>query len=184
MLLLLFFAVTSFAAVLLSCLAKRTVLSTAVFFLAAGFLYDSGWIFRAPEPNVDLLQRLSEFALFAVLFTDGMRTGGLHEIRQNWRLPSRALLIGMPLTIVGIALLGHWLVSLSWGWAFLIGAVLSPTDPVFVAAVFEVQAVPQRLKRLLNMESGVNDGLALPLVILLLATQKIDVAAIEAARRG
>lgn len=41
---------------------------------------------------------MAEFALFSVLFTDGMRTGGMNEIRRLWRLPGRALLIGMPLT--------------------------------------------------------------------------------------
>jgi sodium/hydrogen antiporter len=49
------------------------------------------------------------------------------------------------------------------------GAALSPTDPVFVAAIFRIDAVPDRIKHLLNVESGLNDGLALPFVLLLLS---------------
>ena len=170
MILLLYFSVTLFFAVLLSCVAKRTVLSTAVLFLGAGLLFGSGWLGSQDVPNERLLESVSEIALFSVLFTDGMRTGGLREIRKNWKLPSRALLIGMPLTIAFIGLLAHWLSGLSWTWSFLLGAVLSPTDPVFVSAIFEIEAVPERIKRLLNIESGINDGVALPIVVLLLST--------------
>lgn len=169
MTLLLVYAVTLFIGVLLSGLAEESILSVSVLFLASGFLAGSGTLFQIPRPNEHLLQRLSELALFAVLFTDGTRTGGLKEIRRFWHLPGRALLIGMPLTIGGIALLAHYLVLLRWAYAFLLGAALSPTDPVFVSAIFRFRAIPERVKRLLNIESGLNDGLALPIVILLLA---------------
>lgn len=59
--------------------------------------------------------------------------------------------------------------GLSWAQAWLVGAVLSPTDPVFAAAIVGRSDVPRRLRHLLNVESGVNDGLALPAVIVLLA---------------
>ncbi len=172
MTLLLVFAITLVLAVLVSGLAQRTVLSTAVLFLVAGVLVGSGWFGHMPEPNERLLERVAELALFSVLFTDGMRTGGIHEIRRLWRLPGRALLIGMPLTIAGIALLARFLVNLSWPEAFLLGAALSPTDPVFVSAIFSIEAVPARIKHVLNLESGLNDGLALPIVVLLLGLIK------------
>ncbi len=65
---------------------------------------------------------------------------------------------------------------MSWISALLLGAVLSPTDPVFVAAIFRVEEVPQRIRRALNVESGMNDGLALTAVVVLLsaATAKHD----------
>jgi NhaP-type Na+/H+ or K+/H+ antiporter len=69
-----------------------------------------------------------------VLFTDGMEAG-LNELRGAWKLPGRALLFGMPLTFAGISLLARWLGGLGWTEAFLVGAVLSPTDPVFAAAI-------------------------------------------------
>ncbi|MGH9523346.1 MAG: cation:proton antiporter [Terriglobales bacterium] len=167
--LLLAFAITLVVAVLISNIAERSVLSVAVFFLGAGMLLGTRVFGTIPQANSAVLRTLAEIALFSVLFTDGMRTGGIREIRSHWHYPGRALLIGMPLTIAGIALLAYFLVGLSWPAAFLIGAVMSPTDPVFVSSIFRFDAVPERLKRLLNIESGLNDGLALPVIVLLLA---------------
>ena len=59
--------------------------------------------------------------------------------------------------------------GLGWPEALLIGAILAPTDPVFAAALVGNDKVPARLRHLLNVESGVNDGLALPFVVVLLA---------------
>ena len=59
--------------------------------------------------------------------------------------------------------------GLPWAESFLLGAVLSPTDPVFAAAIVGREEVPARLRQLLNVESGLNDGLALPIVVAMLA---------------
>src|SRR5581483_7913737 len=166
--LLLVFSVALVLAVLLSCYARQSILSAAVLFLEAGIMVGKG-VFGASMPNRELLYRMAEVALFAVLFTDGMKTGGLTEIKRQWHLPGRALLIGMPLTIAGIAILGHFLIGLSWPPALLIGAALSPTDPVFVSAIFGIEAVPERIKYVLNIESGLNDGMSLPVVMILIA---------------
>ena len=163
------FAVTLVVAVLLSGLAEKTILSVSVLFLASGFLLGSGIFGHVRPVNPDLLQRIAELALFSVVFTDGMKTGGIQEIRGFWKLPAAALLIGMPLTIAGIALLARFMVGLTWPLAFLLGAALSPTDPVFVSAIFQFEHVPEIVKRVLNVESGLNDGLSLPAVLLLLA---------------
>jgi len=77
--------------------------------------------------------------------------------------------LGMPLTFLLMAVLARWLVDLSWGHAFLAAAALSPTDPVLVSAIAGREEVPARLRRLLNIESGLNDGLALPVVLYLMA---------------
>ena len=119
-------------------------------------------------PEDPLIAILAELALFSVLFTDGMRVG-LKELATAWHLPGRALFFGLPLTLLGTALLAHWIAGLPWAESFLIGAVLSPTDPVFAAAIVGRQEVPARLRQLLNVESGLNDGLALPIVIAMLA---------------
>jgi NhaP-type Na+/H+ or K+/H+ antiporter len=111
---------------------------------------------------------VAEFALFSILFTDGMRVG-IRELTSAWRLPGRALLLGLPLTLLGTALLAHTLLPVTWVAALLLGAVLSPTDPVLASAVVGKEAVPYRLRHLLNVESGLNDGLALPAVLILLA---------------
>jgi NhaP-type Na+/H+ or K+/H+ antiporter len=68
-----------------------------------------------------------------------------------------------------VALLAHYVAGLDWTTAFLVGAVLSPTDPVFASAIVTRRDVPERLRQLLNIESGLNDGLALPVVVVLIA---------------
>jgi NhaP-type Na+/H+ or K+/H+ antiporter len=167
--LLLAFAVVLFAAVLLSGLANRTILSTAVVFLVAGVVLGEGVSGVVPITTDDPeVATLAEVALFSVLFTDGMRVG-VRDLVTAWRLPGRALLLGMPLTFVVTGALAHWIVGLPWRESLLIGAVLAPTDPVFASAIVGREEVPGRLRHLLNVESGLNDGLALPVVLVLLA---------------
>ncbi len=167
--LLLAFSVTLLVAVLISELANRTVISTAFLFLAVGFVLGGGVLDLLPERAGDpLVEQLAELALFAVLFTDGMRVG-LRELHQAWELPGRALLLGLPAVLVITALFAHWITGLPWAESFLVGAILSPTDPVFAAAIVGHREVPHRLRHLLNVESGLNDGLALPVVLVLIA---------------
>jgi sodium/hydrogen antiporter len=163
------FAAVLLLAVLLSSLAHRTILSTAALFLVAGFLLGDGALgVVSLRPGDDLVATLAELALFTVLFTDGMRVGWT-ELRSAWRLPGRALGWGLPLTLGITALGAHYLLGFGWIESLLIGAILAPTDPVFAAALVGNEKVPPRLRQLLNVESGVNDGLALPFVILFLA---------------
>ncbi|WP_225878951.1 cation:proton antiporter domain-containing protein, partial [Spongiactinospora rosea] len=167
--LLIAFAGLLLLAVLLSGLAHRTILSTAALFLVAGFVLGDGALgVLSLSPGDELVGGLAELALFAVLFSDGMRVGW-NDLRTAWRLPGRALGWGLPLTLVITALLAHYLIGLGWVESLLVGAVLAPTDPVFAAALVGNEKVPPRLRRLLNVESGVNDGLALPFVVLFLA---------------
>lgn len=166
--LLLIFATVLLLGVLVSGLAHRTVLSTAALFLIAGFVFGEGTLGVFTAADTALVEVLAELALFAVLFTDGMRVG-LTDLRSAWRLPGRALFFGLPLTLAATTLLARYVAGLGWAESLLIGAVLAPTDPVFAAALVGRQEVPRRLRHLLNVESGVNDGLALPFVIVLLA---------------
>jgi NhaP-type Na+/H+ or K+/H+ antiporter len=167
--LLLAFSLVLLVAVLISGLAHRSVLSTAVLFLLAGFLLGDGMLGVVKiGAGDDLVTVLAELALFAVLFTDGQRVG-LRDLRDAWRLPGRALLLGMPLTFAITALLAVAVAGLPWPEALLVAAVLAPTDPVFAAAIVGREEVPGRLRHLLNVESGLNDGLALPVVLVLLA---------------
>jgi sodium/hydrogen antiporter len=167
--LLLVFAVVLLLAVLVSALAHRTILSTAALFLVAGFLVGDGVLgLVSVTPASPVVGALAELALFAVLFSDGMRVGWA-DLRSAWRLPGRALGWGLPLTLLITALLARYVVGLDWPEALLVGAILAPTDPVFAAALVGNDRVPARLRHLLNVESGVNDGLALPFVVVLLA---------------
>jgi NhaP-type Na+/H+ or K+/H+ antiporter len=114
-----------------------------------------------------LIGILAELALFSVLFTDGMKIG-IRDLSSGFHQPGRALLFGLPLTLLGTAVLAHTMVDLPWRESLLLGAILSPTDPVLVSAIVGNTKVPRSLRHLLNVESGLNDGLALPVVILLI----------------
>ncbi len=170
--LLLCFAALLLVAALVSNRADRTILSTSVLFLVGGIVLGSGVLgvidISPEDPTVGIL---AELALFAVLFTDGMKAGW-SDLRSAWKLPGRALLLGLPLTLILTALLAHFIIGLDWPTSLLVGAILSPTDPVFASALVGNKKVPQRLRHLLNVESGINDGLALPFVIILLTVAK------------
>jgi NhaP-type Na+/H+ or K+/H+ antiporter len=162
------FAATLLLAVLVSGMAQRSVLSAAVLFLIVGFVVGRGVFHVAPfEPTNPLVDWLATATLYSVLFTDGMRVG-VSDLVSTWRLPGRALLLGFPLTLVGNTILARFLVGLPWTEAILLGAVLTPTDPVFAAAIVGSEHVPSRVRFLLNVESGLNDGLALPIVVVML----------------
>ncbi|MGN6544744.1 MAG: cation:proton antiporter domain-containing protein, partial [Aureliella sp.] len=166
---LLVFAIAVLLAGLVSALANRSILSTAVLLLATGFLCGPGWLGLIQlDAGGSLVETFAELALFAVLFVEGM---GLKvgRLRRHWMLPARALIIGMPLTILLIAVLAHYLTGLPWIESLLLGSILSPTDPVFASQLVSQRDVPRRLKDFLNVESGLNDGLALPAVFLFLA---------------
>lgn len=168
------FSLALLLAVLLSELAERSVLSTAVLFLAVGIVSGDELLgVITLEPDNPLVPLFAELALFSVLYVDGMRLSA-RDLTSAWRLPGRALIFGLPLTLLISAVLARGLVGLSWAESFLLGAVLCPTDPVFASAIVGREDVPYRLRHLLNVESGVNDGLALPLVVTLLAVVSSD----------
>ena len=172
MALILAYGVVLLISVSLSGLAARTVLSTALLFLLAGALLGPGGLGVVTQSAEDeIVAVLADIALFTVLFTDGQRAS-VPALREGWRLSGRALGLGMPLAMIGIAIPAHFLVHLDWPTALLLGAILSPTDPVFASALVGRSDIPLRLRRLLNVESGLNDGLALPFVLIFLALAK------------
>ncbi len=159
------FGVALFAAVLISARAACGLLSTAVLFLVVGLAVGATNVVSAPDEHT--VERVAELALVATLFTDGGKMN-LRSLRASFRLPGRALLIGLPINLVVAAVFARLLLPLSWGAAFLVGAVLSPTDPVFASSLVGSERVPAKLRGLLNIESGLNDGLAVPIVVSLL----------------
>jgi NhaP-type Na+/H+ or K+/H+ antiporter len=166
------YGVVLLISVSLSGVAARTVLSTALLFLVAGALLGPGGFGIVTQSAEDeIVAVLADIALFTVLFTDGQRAS-VPALREGWRLSGRALGLGMPLAMIGIAIPAHFLANLDWPTSFLLGAILSPTDPVFASALVGRQDIPLRLRRLLNVESGLNDGLALPFVLVFLAMAK------------
>jgi NhaP-type Na+/H+ or K+/H+ antiporter len=84
-------------------------------------------------------------------------------------VPVRKLLIAMPITAVVVALVARLVLGLGWTEAFLLGALLCPTDPVLSSGVVTDHRVPRVIRHSLNLESGLNDGLALPAVLVFAA---------------
>ena len=109
-----------------------------------------------------------EIALILTLFSDGLFVER-ELLRLQWGPVTRAIVVAMPITLGVLALIGHTLfTSLSWAEAFLLAAVLTPTDPVVTSSVVTAQRVPAIVRHTLNLESGLNDGLALPFVLFFL----------------
>ena len=161
-----------------------TVLSISVLSLGAGVALALLGVVEA-SPHSETLLYLVELALVLTLFADGLYVES-ELLQKHWGPAVRALVIALPVTLVLLALMGKAIFpELSWAEAFLLGAVLSPTDPVVTSAVVTSDRIPQSVRHTLNLESGLNDGLALPLVLffLVLATPGGN-AGVEAAKLG
>ena len=112
---------------------------------------------------------LAELTLALLLFTDAS-TVDLRSAERDARLPGRLLLIGLPLTIgLGAVLARLVLPSEGWASAALLAAILAPTDAALSLQVVTNKLVPARIRRALNIESGLNDGIATPFVAFFLA---------------
>lgn len=143
---------------------RGTVLSISVLAVGAGLiLAEAGAIHVDAEDEVVI--HLFELALIVTLFSDGLFVER-ELLFLHWSPPVRALVVAMPITLVLLALAAKGLFSeLTWAEAFLLGSVLSATDPVVTSAVVTSQRVPATIRHALNLESGLNDGLALPFVL-------------------
>ena len=153
------------AGALISGLARRSFVSLAAAFVIAGFaLGEGGAEVLEFDPTSGFVQGLAVVALILILFRDGLEVEQ-EMLQEAWHLPLRKLALAMPLTAALVAVVTHTLTDLGWTESFLVGALLSPTDPVLSSAVVTNPRVPRLLRHSLNLESGLNDGLALPAVL-------------------
>jgi len=151
----------------LSGVMKGTVLSASVLSVALGFGLAAAGVVDV-EATDEVVVELVELALILTLFSDGMLVER-ELLRSHWGPTARALVIAMPITMGLLALAAKALFpDLGWAEAFLLAAVLSPTDPVVTSAVVTSRLVPSKVRHTLNLESGLNDGLALPFVLFFL----------------
>jgi NhaP-type Na+/H+ or K+/H+ antiporter len=151
----------------LSGVMKGTVLSASVLSVALGIGLAGAGVVHV-DANDKAIVELIELALILTLFSDGMFVER-ELLRRHWSPVARALVIAMPITMGLLALAAKALFpDLSWAEAFLLAAVLSPTDPVVTSAVVTSRLVPSSVRHTLNLESGLNDGLALPFVLFFL----------------
>jgi NhaP-type Na+/H+ or K+/H+ antiporter len=137
---------------------------TAVFVLAGFVLGDAGLGLLDLDPRSDFVAAAATIALVLILFRDGLEVEG-EMLQRAWHLPFRKLVLAMPLTAAIVAVATHALADLDWTQSFLVGALLSPTDPVLSSSVVTNPRVPRVIRHSLNLESGLNDGLALPAVL-------------------
>ena len=129
--------------------------------------------------NVDLshgfIHVLLEVTLILVLYTDASRID-LRLLKKQHGLPIRMLLIGMPLTILLGGVGAQWIFGFESIWfAFLLAAILAPTDAALGQVVVSSKDVPVRIRQSLNVESGLNDGIALPVILIIIAITKISI---------
>ena len=147
-------------------LGQRSI-TMPMFFLALGALTSAnalGWI--NISMSSEAVKTLVEVTLALLLFADSS-TLKLHQLQEDAGLPARLLGIGLPLTIFLGGLLVYWIFpGEGIGFALLIGAILAPTDAALGLPIFNNERVPVRIRRALNVESGLNDGIATPFVLL------------------
>jgi NhaP-type Na+/H+ or K+/H+ antiporter len=148
----------------------RRWISAPMVFVAAGVVLGSSGTGALPFAfDNDTTRAVTELTLALLLFADAT-TVQFGELEGDASLPARLLFIGLPLTVAVGAVLAHlMLASKSWAAAALLATILAPTDAALGLAVVTNRRVPARIRRSLNVESGLNDGIATPFVTMFLA---------------
>jgi len=153
----------------LSARLERFDVTAPIIFVLAGLLLTHGPLaVLGFTPSDELIKTLAEFTLALVLFSDASRVG-LHELRADSGLYLRLLGVALPLTIALGTVLALALAGTGIWLALLVGAALAPTDAALGAGMMANPLVPARIRRLINVESGLNDGIATPFVSVALA---------------
>jgi len=164
---------------------ERSWISGPLVFVAFGLaMGPAGFGFWDSDVKGEMLSVLAEFTLALVLFTDAAGAN-LGVLRRTSKLPLRLLTIGLPLTIV----LGY-----GAGWAVLrdlgvfeialLATMLAPTDAALGKGVITNESVPASVREGLNVESGLNDGICVPILLLFLALASGEISGGGAAQRG
>ena len=146
---------------------ERWLITMPMFFVAAGALF--GDFTSDFTMTVQGVEMLTEVTLALLLFADAA-TIGFRQIMDDNGLPDRLLLVGLPLNIIVGGLIAFAFFPAEGVWfAFLLASILAPTDAALGLAIFNNAKVPVRIRRSLNVESGLNDGVVTPFVTLFLA---------------
>lgn len=150
-------------------LDRLSITAPMVFVVAGAILGPGGTDLLKVSLSTETSLAITEITLALLLFADAA-TVPLRDVEGDRSLPSRLLLIGLPLTIVLGTMLAHLMEPvIGWAAAALVATILAPTDAALGLAVVTNRAVPARIRRALNVESGLNDGLATPFVSVFLA---------------
>ena len=152
---------------LLSKKFEGSVITLPIVFVAFGWLIGAGGIDAVHfDMGHGVIHAVAEITLVLVLFADASRIN-LKLLIADHNLPQRMLLLGLPL-IVALGAIVAWFLfpAMSWAMAFLLAAILAPTDAALGQSVVSNLRVPVRIRQALNVESGLNDGAVLPLVLI------------------
>ncbi|PLW98202.1 MAG: sodium:proton antiporter, partial [Marinilabiliales bacterium] len=148
----------------------KTVISGPILALIAGVVFGPPLLnlFQAGL-EAEEYRLVAELALALVLFTDASKSN-LNVLKKNAGLPIRLLLIGLPLTI-GFGMVAGFMIFKGYSWIEIgiLATMLAPTDAALGKAVVTNQAVPSKIREALNIESGLNDGISVPVLFLFIA---------------
>ncbi|MEE9369699.1 MAG: sodium:proton antiporter [Pontiella sp.] len=147
--------------------AQQTIVSAPMVFVAFGFLIgDGGLGLLSLNRGAPVIHLLAELTLIIILFTDASRID-LKLLRKEYAIPQRLLLLGLPLCIMAGTIVALVVFKTFNIWEGLVlAAILAPTDAALGQAVVSSPRIPVRIRQALNVESGLNDGIALPIVLL------------------
>jgi len=149
---------------------ERTPFNGALVFTAFGLaLGPLGWGVLNLHVNREGISTLAELTLSLVLFTDAANAN-LDVLKRSFRIPGRLLLIGLPLTILlGLGAGVFLFDGLTLFEIAILATILAPTDAALGKAVVTNEAVPSSIREGLNVESGLNDGICVPILFIFLA---------------
>jgi NhaP-type Na+/H+ or K+/H+ antiporter len=165
--LILFLAVLTFAYGLISKLSERIPITGPMVFVAVGMaIGPAGLGLIEYHLDDELIRIIAEITLVSILFVDAS-TISLRGLLHDQAIPARLLLIGLPLTMLLGTLVAAWFFpGLPLAMLALMAFILSPTDAALGQAVVSSKDVPENIRREINVESGLNDGLVLPPILM------------------
>lgn len=153
---------------------ERLSVSSAIFFTTTGLVAGPALGLLDIDIGSEQIKLLAELTLTLVLFADASRIS-LRALRTEFRVPVRLLGVGLPLTIAAGALVGvAVLPQLSLGEALVLAVMLACTDAALGQAVVTDRRIPSRIRQGLNVESGLNDGLCVPLFFIAIAVAETE----------
>jgi len=158
---------------------EGTWLTAPMIFTAAGIVVGVDALDLVnPSASGEAVELLAAATLAVVLFAEASRID-LAALRSELALPARLLGIGLPLTIVaGFVAAVAVLDEVSWAEALVLAIVLAPTDAALGQSVVTLLRLPVRIRQSLNVESGLNDGICVPLFVVALAVAQAEQGAI------
>lgn len=169
--LLILFALLIFAFGLVSRFAERNSITGPMVFMTIGILGSSlAFGFVHVTPDMGPVKLVAELALTLILFIDATMIRRSDFSGGSRRIPIRLLLVGLPLTMIIGTAVGVWMFDEVSLWAIVLMAlILSPTDAALGQAVVKSEGVPIEIRQSISVESGLNDGIALPPILIAMA---------------